>query len=97
MYLTFIKEIDMEELADKMVSDLDFNGIEQFIINLDKRCEDWGVTVNLARHFAQLYQRYLDEVVEKECPDCGKKTHIVDNDVDGHYVACDECEWCEPI
>lgn len=33
----------------------------------------------------------------KKCPNCDFDTHIVDNEIDGHYIACNKCDWYQKL
>jgi hypothetical protein len=90
-------QINLSDLVFKIAQNVDLKTVEEFIIELNRQCEEWELTVNLCRHFAKLYQSYLNEVVEKVCPECGSDVHITDNEVDGHYVGCNKCTWYDEI
>jgi hypothetical protein len=90
-------EINLEDLIENITRNVDIKQIEEFIFKLDELVAEWGLTENLYNHFSELHKKYLNECIEVGCPECGSEVHIVDNNVDGHYVGCNKCEWCRDL
>lgn len=44
--------IDMHELVESVVTSLSFDEIHEFIMLIDKGCQDWGVTEKLHEYFS---------------------------------------------
>jgi hypothetical protein len=49
--VTFRVGVDMDDLAENIFESLTFDEIHDFIVKLDKACEDWGVTEKLHDYF----------------------------------------------
>jgi hypothetical protein len=49
--LTIVAPIPAEDLIDSMLSSMTFAQIHEFIVKLDKGCEDWEVTEKLYKYF----------------------------------------------
>lgn len=50
-------DVSLEEIADSMHS----GDVEQFIINLEKKAQEWEITENLALHFCRELKKFYEE------------------------------------
>lgn len=55
-----VSYINLDSLVEAVVDDASFEDIHDFIVKLDKACEDWGVTEKLFKYF---------ETEMKKCPE----------------------------
>lgn len=58
--LTVQTQISREELFGSILDNFTHKQIHQFIVDLDRACQDWGVTEKLYKHFKKEM---------KKCPD----------------------------
>jgi hypothetical protein len=59
--LEFYVGVDLHQLAYNIASQLhNDQGIEKFVVLLDKLTEDWEVTNNLIQHFKAVEQEMID-------------------------------------
>lgn len=45
--------VRVDDLIEYIADSLTFDQIHEFVVNLDKQCQDWGVTERLFNHFAE--------------------------------------------
>jgi hypothetical protein len=65
----FQVEVDSEEIIYKLLHNLSFDQIHEFIVKLERSCQDWGVTERLYNYFAE-------EMEKLQCDDEIRRTDI---------------------
>jgi hypothetical protein len=66
--LTIVAPIPANDLVDSVLSSLTFEQIHDFIVKLDKGCEDWGVTEKLFNYFKNEMKKQPKDDVGSEGP-----------------------------
>jgi hypothetical protein len=94
-------DLEQDELISKLIRQLSSKNIEEFIKQLDKACQEWGITENLYKHFRKLHFRYVKECIEeyenRECPECKTKRLYIYDEEDEFCIKCRNCSWKEDL
>ena len=61
--ITVSNSVRVDDLIEYIAESLTFGQIHEFIVELDKACQDWGVTERLYNHFAEEMKKLPEDEV----------------------------------